>query len=52
MADPTGDDDRSRTNRKTGRYFVLPSELAEELRRTEADLEKSPERAIEEKDDE
>jgi hypothetical protein len=48
MADrkfPSGDDD-ARTKPKGGRYFVLPSETAEQFKRTEAELEKSPDRTI------
>ncbi|MER6990563.1 hypothetical protein ABT337_12865 [Saccharopolyspora hirsuta] len=33
---PTGDDANARARRKSGQYFVLPSEMADELRRTEA----------------
>jgi hypothetical protein len=47
MADqefPTGDDDSARARRKTGQYFMLPSELAEQFRRTEAELQKSLDR--------
>jgi hypothetical protein len=50
MADqefPTGDDDNARARRKTGRYFMLPSELAEQFRRTEAELERPPDRTVE-----
>ncbi|MGW3472493.1 hypothetical protein ACWDKQ_29405 [Saccharopolyspora sp. NPDC000995] len=45
MADqefPTGDDDR----RRSGAYFVLPSETAEQLKRSEADAKKSPDRSV------
>ncbi|MER7010034.1 hypothetical protein ABT324_01205 [Saccharopolyspora sp. NPDC000359] len=33
---PTGEDVNARARRKSGQYFVLPSEMADELRRTEA----------------
>ncbi|GAA0533637.1 hypothetical protein GCM10011581_07040 [Saccharopolyspora subtropica] len=39
---PTGDD-RHQARRKTGTYFTLPSELAEQFRRSEQRL-KSPDR--------
>ncbi|MBB5155337.1 hypothetical protein [Saccharopolyspora phatthalungensis] len=49
MADqefPSGDDDRAHGKRRTGSYFMLPSEQAEQFKRTEAELKKSPDRAI------
>ncbi|MER7082825.1 hypothetical protein SAMN05421805_1011440 [Saccharopolyspora antimicrobica] len=32
----TGDDGSARARRKSGEYFVLPSEMADEMRRSEA----------------
>ncbi|MDA3628607.1 hypothetical protein OU415_24455 [Saccharopolyspora sp. WRP15-2] len=33
---PTGDDATARARRPAGNYFVLPSEMADELRRTDS----------------
>ncbi|MEV6228129.1 hypothetical protein AB0L88_09705 [Saccharopolyspora shandongensis] len=43
---PTGDDDRARVKRQSGSYFILPSETAEQFKRSEADLEKSRDRTV------
>ncbi|MFI0470883.1 MULTISPECIES: hypothetical protein [Saccharopolyspora] len=44
---PTGDDGRARAKRQSGSYFMLPSETAEQFKRSEADMEKTRDRAVE-----